>query len=150
MHTLSYSYYVTPALSTHVLTWSEWHNNYSYSYSIVSEGSPGYKMIYITYSYSINSISFGLWKLFGMSYTSHWQVMLQSCMPFIFHTYEDNYTQKEHELASIVSKYWGNFVKTGNPNTGNTEESCTTDTVSTVQTQFAGLHRFAGWIVNHS
>ena len=86
-----------------------------------------------------------VWHVLYIALTGH-----AAELPFIFHTYKDNYTQKEHELASIVSKYWGNFVKTGNPNTGSTEESCTTDTVSTVQTQFAGLHRFAGWIVNHS
>ena len=37
-------------------------------------------------------------------------------LPYVFHTYEDRYTDGEKELADVVSKYWGNFVNTGNPN----------------------------------
>ena len=37
-------------------------------------------------------------------------------LPYVFHTHENLYTDGEKELADIVSKYWGNFVNTGNPN----------------------------------
>lgn len=37
-------------------------------------------------------------------------------LPFVFHTYEDKYTDEEEKLADIVSTYWGNFVNTGDPN----------------------------------
>ena len=37
-------------------------------------------------------------------------------LPYVFHTLEDLYTGHEKELADIVSRYWGNFVNTGNPN----------------------------------
>ena len=37
-------------------------------------------------------------------------------LPYVFHTLEKLYTDGEKELADTVSKYWGNFVNTGNPN----------------------------------
>ena len=37
-------------------------------------------------------------------------------LPYVFHTYEFLYSGHEEELADTVSRYWGNFVNTGNPN----------------------------------
>ena len=38
-------------------------------------------------------------------------------LPYVFHTYEDRYTDDEKVFAGTVSQYWGNFVNTGDPNT---------------------------------
>ena len=38
-------------------------------------------------------------------------------LPYVFHTYEDKYTDDEKVFADTVSRYWGNFVNTGSPNT---------------------------------
>ena len=37
-------------------------------------------------------------------------------LPYVFHTLEYLYSGDERELADTVSRYWGNFVNTGNPN----------------------------------
>jgi carboxylesterase type B len=37
-------------------------------------------------------------------------------LPYVFHTLEDMYSGHDEELADTVSRYWGNFVNTGNPN----------------------------------
>ena len=38
-------------------------------------------------------------------------------LPYLFHTYEDRYTDDEKVFAEVVLRYWGNFVNTGDPNT---------------------------------
>ena len=37
-------------------------------------------------------------------------------LAYVFHTLEDMYSGREEELADTVSRCWGNFVNTGNPN----------------------------------
>ena len=38
-------------------------------------------------------------------------------LPFVFHTFEEVYNPEDLKFADIVSAYWGNFVKSGDPNT---------------------------------
>lgn len=37
-------------------------------------------------------------------------------LAYVFHTLEKYYTQEEKALANTASRYWGNFVNTGDPN----------------------------------
>ena len=48
-------------------------------------------------------------------------------LTYVFHTLENMYSGRERELADTVSRYWGNFVNTGNPNTPPTSKSIAVD-----------------------
>ena len=37
-------------------------------------------------------------------------------LAYVFHTLEKYYTEEEKALANVASRYWGNFVNTGDPN----------------------------------
>ena len=41
-------------------------------------------------------------------------------LPYVFHTLEDEYSRQQREVADEVSRYWGNFVKYGDPSHGDT------------------------------
>ena len=52
-----------------------------------------------------------------------------AALPYVFHTYVDG-SAEEKAFGDIVSRYWGNFVKNGNPNTP--QGSCAADGQCTV------------------
>ena len=66
-----------------------------------------------------------MYKLF-MSHSGHGAELF-----YVFHTYDEYFTEGEKRLADTVSRYWANFVKTGNPNTAGDNDisdgSCAAD-----------------------